>query len=721
MGRSEGCVWSVEQVGSRRVMRFRCETCMEGPPSLKSGACMGMILKALGSEPEIDVLLLSGPYEQEYSGRSLKSLVALALALRENERWAFAGISRLGCSDCEGERKGILREIIEEFYRDPASALSGLRQIVEETKRRAERGGERCRACRRAFLEESLLPFLGGVESNEVFRDPELLSPLVRPGFMASRICPDLPANCEPLDSYTFDGNEVRIYRLPSLQNLYHLIPMEHLLPPDRVELLQRCRERILSNPPQMGRGTGISGLERMAADIISELIVAGKYSVGRSEVPRLASSMSRFTAGLGIIETMLRDPKVQDVYVDSPAGSSPVHIYHRDHQECLTNIYITPDEMESLASKLRSMSGRPFSEANPVLDTNIGEVRISAICPPLSPHGMALALRRHKPTPWTLPQLVASRSMTPLAAGLVGLMVDAGTTVMVTGSRGAGKTSLLGAMMFELLPRYRILTIEDTMELPVERMRELGYKVQRMQVRQVVSGGQSEMSAAEALRAALRMGDSVIVLGEVRGEEARVLYEAMRIGAAGNSVMGTIHGSSPRDVFDRVVHDLGIAPGSFKATDSIVTVAPIRRRGSVARVRRMVQITSVGKEWREDPASEGGFEVLASYDSSLDRILPTRALLSGRCELLSSIAGRWGTSAGEVLRHLRFRSAVVEELCGVSSSLRRPELLEAEFVLESNLAWRRKMEEMVRDGEVRYKALLSHWRGWLEERIGQG
>lgn len=713
-----GCSWRVEQIGNRRVMRFRCGTCRMAPPSLRSEGCMRGVLRALGSEPEIDVLLLSGPYEQEYCGRALRALLSLALVLRENERWAFAGISRFGCTDCEKERRDALEEIVEGFYRDPASALSRLRQLVDETRRRAGRGGERCRSCRNAFLEESLLPFLRGVESNELFREPELLRPLVRPGFIASRISLDPPPDSIPLDSYVFDGNEVRIYRLPTLQNLYHLVPREYLLPSDRVELLQRCRERILSDPPKFDSGTRITGLERMAADILSELIVAGKYGVGRSEVSQLASSITRFTAGLGIIETMLADPKVQDVYVDSPVGSSPVHIYHRDHQECVTNVYLTPDEMESLASRLRSISGRPFSESNPVLDMNLGEVRVSAICPPLSPHGIALALRRHKPTPWTLPQLVAAGSMTSLAAGLVGLMVDAGATVMVTGSRGAGKTSLLGAMMFELLPRYRIITIEDTMELPVGKMRELGYKVQCMQVRQAVSWGRSEMSAGEALRAALRMGDSVIVLGEVRGEEARVLYEAMRIGAAGNSVMGTIHGSSPRDVFDRVVHDLGISPASFKATDAIITVAPIRRKGSVARVRRMVQIASVNRDWREDPASEDGFEILASYDPSLDRILPTKALLGGRCELLSSIASRWGTSPAEVLRHVRFRAEVVEELCRRSSALRRPDLLEADFVLESNLAWRRKMEEMVSEGEVRYHSLLSSWRGWLEARI---
>ena len=714
------CRWTVEEIGNQRVMRFRCRGCDEGSAPLKSRTCTREILRALGTDPDVQVLILSGSYEREYCGRALSCLRQLALSLRENERWAFARISTGECRRCEGERRKGLEGVFREFHESPSSGLAMLRRIVEEIRERTERGGQRCRECRRAFLRECLTPFLEAVESNEVLLSPDMLKPLVRPGFLTSRIFLEPPPEAEQVDSYSLKGGEVRIYRLPSLQNLYHIVPMEYVLQPERVELLQRCRERIISSVPRLDPQSGRSRLERLASDVLSELIVAEGYPVERSEVQVLAASLSRFTAGFGILETILSDPGVQDLYVDSPIGSSPVHIYHRDHQECITNVYLSPDEAESIASKLRAISGRPFSEANPIIDMNLGEVRVSAICSPLSPHGLALALRRHKPTPWTLPQLISMRSLTPLVAGLIGLMVDAGSTVMVTGTRGAGKTSLLGAMMFELLPRYRILTIEDTRELPVDRMRELGYKVQPMQVRQAVSSGSMELGAGEALRAALRMGDSVIVLGEVRGEEARVLYEAMRIGAAGNSVMGTIHGSSPRDVFDRVVHDLGISPGSFKATDAIVTVAPIRRRGSVARVRRTVQVASVGKEWTKDPASEGGFELLASYDPSMDRILPTRLLLRGGSELMSSIASRWGTSTREVLQHMRFRGMIYEELCRAASSARRPELLEAGFVVESNLAWRRAMEEQLREGRVRYEDLLSDWRKWLEGRIGR-
>ncbi len=170
----------------------------------------------------------------------------------------------------------------------------------------------------------------------------------------------------------------------------------------------------------------------------------------------------------------------------------------------------------------------------------------------------------------------------------MLSLLVDGQSSILVTGSRGAGKTSLLGAMMLEIPQSYRILAIEDTPELPVEDMQRCGWKVQGMGTRASISGSEAEFQASDVLRAALRLGESALIIGEVRGAEARSLYEAMRIGASGNSVMGTIHGSSCRDVYDRVVHDIGVPPASFKATDVVVVCSTVRKSGSQSKERKI-------------------------------------------------------------------------------------------------------------------------------------
>src|SRR3989339_1451694 len=145
---------------------------------------------------------------------------------------------------------------------------------------------------------------------------------------------------------------------------------------------------------------------------------------------------------------------------------------------------------------------------------------------------------------------------LNPLAAGILSFLIDGSRTLLVAGTRSAGKTSLLGAVLVELMRKYRIITIEDTLELPTDALRKLGYNIQSLKVAAALSKGTSEVPADEGIRTTLRMGDSALIIGEIRSKEALALYEAMRIGALANRGAGTIHGDSPYGVFDRVVND---------------------------------------------------------------------------------------------------------------------------------------------------------------------
>jgi len=287
----------------------------------------------------------------------------------------------------------------------------------------------------------------------------------------------------------------------------------------------------------------------------------------------------------------------------------------------------------------------------------------------------------------------------------------------LIAGSRGAGKTSLLGSLMLEIPQKFRIISIEDTLELPIAKLQALGFKIQSLHVQSAVAGSETELRAEDALRAALRLGESVLVIGEVRSEEAKSLYEAMRIGAAGNSVMGTIHGATTRDVFDRVVYDLGIPPTSFKATDAIIVAAPIRPGGSVSRVRRVVQITEVGKDWKVDPMVRGGFADIMIYDQHDDQLKPTKRLRSS--QLMAAIARKWGIKQAEVMRNLELRARVQWAIVKASAELGIPKLLEAEFVIRSNNALHQLLEEQLQlHRTVDYRETFRRWQDWLEEEV---
>jgi hypothetical protein len=237
-------------------------------------------------------------------------------------------------------------------------------------------------------------------------------------------------------------------------------------------------------------------------------------------------------------------------------------------------------------------------------------------------------------------------------------------------------------------------------MELPTREMQALGYKLQPMMVRSSL-GGQGEMSADEALRVSLRLGESAIVLGEVRGQEVRTLYEAMRTGTAGSSVLGTIHGNSAKAVFERVVHDLGIPPKSFAATD-IVIVAGLRRPfGGQRQVRRVVEISEF------DP-DEMVFRPLMLYDEKEDGLVTTDHFRASR--KIAEIAEAWGLSVDEALENIALRGAMRKRVMDFEKDTGAKGVLGAEFVSKANNVFWNLVERHGRE----YPAVKREWDKWF-------
>lgn len=544
-----------------------------------------------------------------------------------------------------------------------------------------------------------------------------------RPTFSASWVAPLPPTDAALVHAYRVGDSEVRLYNLPErAESLYFVVPSEYGLPIPHMRLLHLARKELARIPPRsvdLRRPADIRAYvaqvgERLLYRIAKERDV--RLGADRPEeiatTRRLAEVLARYTAGLGIVETLLRDPNVQDVFVDAPASRTPVYVaiapVAGSHQRCLTNITLTEEDAEALLSRLRFESGRPFSEAMPVLETNVEAFRVRAtvVGKPLSPEGLAVALRRHSPDPWTLPRLIKAGSLTPLAAGLLSFLIDGRSTILIAGSRGAGKSSLLGALMLEFPQAQRILTIEDTLELPGPQMRELGYKVQSLYVESAL-GGQGEMTAEEALRVSLRLGESAIVLGEVRGQEARTLYEAMRAGTAGSAVMGTIHGNSSTSVYERIVHDMGIPPMSFMATDIVVIAGLARPGGSQRYVRRVTEVTELAKS-----KGPGAFEPLLEYRVGPDRLEATDAFC-GSSERIRAIAHAWDLTLEEAMENIAGRAAIRSALLETAARSGRDDLLGAAWVARGNA----KYGSLVEEG-CRGLGLVEEWTSWLSRAV---
>ncbi len=522
-----------------------------------------------------------------------------------------------------------------------------------------------------------------------------LLKPLIRPNFTYTRIMSEPPMSAVEVDTYKIadaDQTEVTIYKIPGIsQYLYHLSPPELLLNVDEYNVLDQVRTNLINYRPQEEEFTDPVRMRdvffNLAKDMIIDISGKNKYNIGFKDVEKLARILVRLTVGFGITEVILSDSKVEDVYLNSPISHSPLFVKHGTYGECASNIIPNAKEVDAWASRFRLMSGRALDEGHPVLDTELItgllRARVAISQKPLSPFGLSVAFRRHRDNPWTIPLFINNGMVSPFAAGLLWFCVEGARTLLISGTRGAGKTSFLTALMLLLMKRYRIITVEDTLEIPTDAFTNLGYDILSLKVQSAITGEKSEMTAEEGIRTTLRLGDSSLVVGEVRSTEAKALYEAMRVGALSNVVLGTIHGENAYGVFDRIVNDLGVPRTSFKATDLIISINKIKTEDRLIERRRVLNITEVRKDWTDDPLYENGFVDLVKYDIRKDILLPSDDLLEGNSAVVKQIASNvkdWAGNWDAVLDNINARADIFKMIVEHSKRKGDNSFLEAEF-----------------------------------------
>jgi len=575
---------------------------------------------------------------------------------------------------------------------------------------------ERIKVKKRVGARIDAKPVLTGL--NRILQDDCSM----RPCFSSSWVALGKLGDCDLVAEYDIGGEKIELYHLPhKAAYLYRITPMEYQLPEGHIRLIDLVLSELMEHYPdnvsleslEQTRSYVKMEAERLIPELSSEhdIILGSNRKEELENCEKLSEIVAKYTSGLGVIEVLLKDDHIHDVYIDAPASSSYVHVALSGIADDMighkleTNIRLGEDATESLLSKFRLESGKPFSESMPVLEHNLRSfgTRVTVIGPPLSPKGVAIALRRHSTRPWTLLKLLANKTLTAEAAGLISFLIDGRSTILVAGSRGAGKSSLLGAMMLEFPQSQRIITIEDTLELPTSVMQNLGFKVQSLHVQSSL-GGKGQMTADEALRVSLRLGESALVLGEVRGQEARTLYEAMRAGTAGSSVLGTFHADSAEAVYERVVHDMGINAKSFTATDVVIVCGLTKPGGTQKERRRVIQVAEVVKK------EEGGFKNLMVFDGSRDELIP-QDICSDR---VSRIAKSWGVSLGEAEKNIIARSRMRESIVKIALEMEKQVLLEAPWVIRSNNMFRQLIENHVDLGDV-----LREWEEWFSKSAG--
>lgn len=731
-----------------QTLRMDCMGCFFGPSIEDFDVCMAKTIDKLMEIKKAPRIILSEMREYEYDYKEVGMLLEIAIVvdgiLRE-KIISFPNIIVKGCESCSPPRYAFLNYFMNEIKYDPIKAYKKLLKEMRNTKVKIGKEEHPKNKCYENYFLSTLLPIrkmLEGCKLIQLGKDDitkhedralyrQIFHPTVRPNFMYTRYVVTPPAEAELLERYKTRESTVEIYRLPGkTRKLYHIIPPEFRLVDEEFFLLDTARRYIGRHEPREGEsiepGKIRENLYRIGIDLMADIARTNNINVNETRLKKLGNILTRYTAGLGILELMLDDERVQDIAVNSPMGKSPIFIFHRDYLECETNMVPSIEDAESWATRFRLQSGRPLDEANPVLDTELsvpgGRARVAAITRSLSPDGLAFAFRRHRDNPWTFPLFIDGRMIDPFSAGLLWFIIDGSRSLLIAGTRSSGKTSFLGSCMVQMIPKLRIITVEDTLELPVEKLREIGYNTERLKARSVITHVETELSAEEALRTALRLGDSVLIVGEVRSKEALALYEAMRIGALANVVAGTIHGESAYGVFDRVVNDLGVPATSFKATDIVLVCSMLKSPDGLKSFRRVIEFTEVRKHWKDDPQEEGGFVNLMEYSAKDDVLKPTKTLLMGESVILNDIASRvreWKGNWAAMWDNIQLRAKVLETLVDTAKKSNNMDIMEANFVSKSNSMFH-LISEGVKDevGSLDSKMIYNKWYGWLKEQV---
>ena len=697
------CPVSTQKKPESTVTTVYCHQCPHGQATLTDKKCRSKLLSLLQKNLSITQLSLHQLFIKAYQGSSLTYLKELSIFQEEIQL-----NHKIQKKDESFQKLDVFSKF--QYLRSHPTLFSdsSLKQIR---------------------LKTPSLQLLPETISAATFFH-EYIRPYVRPGFIDSSIQLQPPPDAVFEKTYTIGSTiekqaTVTLYsQKNSPEKLYFLLPAEYQLSKQDIQLLETVQKKLAHHQPANSSFIESENtrnyFKRFAKQIILETLKNTEEEITSKKISTLADMFAQYTAGLGIIEDVLDDTHIQDVYVNAPVQNNPLHVVVNG-EEYTSNLFLSHKDIDALSSRFRTLSGRPFSEATPILDMDLSKyhTRIAAIGQPLTPKGTAFAFRRHRKKPWTLAHFIANNMLTAESAGLLSYLVDGQASLLIAGSRGAGKTSLLSSLLLEIPQRYRILTIEDTSEIPVSELQHLGYKLQSLLTKSISSSSEStEINPTAALRTALRLGESVLVIGEVRGIEAKVLFEAMRVGAAGNLIMGTIHGSTPVDVFERIVYDIGVPPTSFKAVDAVIIAAPIRLQGGTGRIRRVTEISEIVKQaWSKTITGDDVFQKLLSYDTSKDSLIQLPRITIGQSSVIQQIAKRWGISVEQALKNIQLRTKIKKQVADAGRNIDQ-RFLEAETMKAANNRFWMLIEEHKQQQKIDYEHIWSEWKQWFTDYI---
>src|SRR4030066_2161163 len=300
-----------------------------------------------------------------------------------------------------------------------------------------------------------------------------------------------------------------------------------------------------------------------------------------------------RDLVGFGQIDALMHDANIEDISCDGV--TKPVYIWHRKFESLETNMSFKDDEeLDNLIVKLVHMSGKHVSSAFPIVDASLPGKHRLAVCyrREITPFGTTFTIRKFREDPYSIIDLINLGTLTEEVAAYFWLALENRASIMVLGGTGAGKTTALNALACLIRPGSKLLTIEETAELNLSHEHSVSFIS-----RQSYGLGENhsgEVSLFDLVKASLRHRPDYLVVGEVRGSEAYVLFQAL---ATGHGGMCTMHAESVESAVKRLTQKpMDIAPSYIPLMNVIVNIQRVhlKKSGEVRTYRRMTSAEEI-------------------------------------------------------------------------------------------------------------------------------
>ena len=389
----------------------------------------------------------------------------------------------------------------------------------------------------------------------------------------------------------------------------------------------------------------------------VSEIVKTYKIKVDPGTLDKLLYYLTRDFVQLNRIEPLMRDHMIEDISCDGP--DVPIYIWHRQYESIPTNVkFESAKELDSFVVKLAYISGKHISIASPMVDgglTDGSRVQLT-YSKEVTRHGSTFSIRRFKADPLSITDLIKFNTLTAEIGAYFWWVIEKKACMLVAGGTASGKTTLLNCISMCILPDDKVVTIEDTPELNIPHKNWIS-SIARVGFGAV--GSSAEITLFDLLKAAMRQRPDYIIVGEVRGDEAFTLFQAM---ATGHGGLSSIHGDSVQAAIRRLESAPLNIPRTLLPTLHLIALQSRIKMGDrpARRLMHLAEVLGI------DPSSgELDLNDVYKWDPRTDSFS-----YSGRSHTIERLAERTGLPLDLVQEELRRRKTVLEYM--VKKDIRR-------------------------------------------------